>query len=207
VSAGLDANGGMDATGDRGASSGDDASGGADASGADEASSADDASSGDEASSGDDAANSEDAPQIQDASSQADVSTVVDAGGAQDSGGPADGGSSLDAEAADAVGGCSMVGTWTGTYSCTALSGIGYTWVIRSDGTATGTIQGSGTVQQTWSVSGDTMTIADIGTTCASAGTYALAFDASCGQVKLTEISDPCAGRAPCVNGLLVTRQ
>jgi hypothetical protein len=102
---------------------------------------------------------------------------------------------------------CSMVGTWTGTYSCSELSGLNYTWVIRSDGTATGTIAGGGTVQQAWSVSGDTMSITDVGSTCGSVGTYTLTFDASCNQVTMTKLDDPCTVRGDCVDGLVVRRQ
>jgi hypothetical protein len=101
---------------------------------------------------------------------------------------------------------CSFVGTWAGTYSCSALNGVSYNWVLRSDGTATGTIGGSSTVEQTWSVSGTTLTIADNG--CAGVqGTYTLAYESSCNQATLTRISDTCSMRGDCVNGLHVTRQ
>jgi hypothetical protein len=152
---------------------------------------------------GDDLGMGEDVGIGQDTGS-ADSSAVPDAGGTQESGGPSADGSGADADGGEASSGCSMVGTWTGTYSCPSLSGDSYTWVIRGDGTATGTIQGV-VIQQTWSVSGNAMTITD--SSCGSPGTYALAFNASCSQVTMTEISDPCPGRGMCVGGLLVTRQ
>jgi hypothetical protein len=181
-----------------------DTGGGSEADGNPEAMGAEDANLAEDVGMGDDLGMGEDVSIAQDAGS-ADTSVVPDGGGMQDSGGPTGDGSGADAEGNEASSGCSMVGTWTGTYSCPSLSGRGYTWVIRGDGTATGTIQGVGVVQQTWSVSGDAMTLTD--STCGSAGSYALAFNASCGQVKMTEISDPCAGRGMCVDGLVVTRQ
>src|SRR4051812_49621219 len=93
---------------------------------------------------------------------------------------------------------CSFVGTWTATYACSALNGMSYSGVVRADGTATGTIGGSLMVEQTWSVSGSTLTIADNG--CAGAGTYALAYDSSCKQLTLTVVSDACTTRSDCAN-------
>src|SRR5207237_10879341 len=60
-----------------------------------------------------------------------------------------------------AAGQCSFVGAWAGTYSCPALNGVSYNWVVRADGTATGTIGGSYNVRQTWSLSGSNRYIAE----------------------------------------------
>jgi hypothetical protein len=108
------------------------------------------------------------------------------------------------------AGGCSFVGTWTGTYSCSTMNGIGFSWAINADGTAAGTITGGGTVNQTWSMTGDTLQITDTGgSACSSSsvGVYTVAFSASCNQATLTEIDDLCTGRGDCVGGLVVARQ
>ncbi len=108
------------------------------------------------------------------------------------------------------AGGCSMVGTWTGTYSCSMMNGVGFSWAINADGTAAGTISGEGTVDQTWSLTADTLSITDTsGSACnsSSVGTYTVAFSASCNQATLTEISDPCTGRGECVGGLVIAHQ
>ena len=78
---------------------------------------------------------------------------------------------------------------------------------VATDGTATGTIGGSSTVQQTWSVSGSTLTIAETDACVGVQGTYTLAFDSTCNKTKLTRISDTCSQRGDCVDGLNVTRQ
>ena len=108
------------------------------------------------------------------------------------------------------AGGCSFVGTWTGTYSCSTMNGVGFTWAINADGTAIGTISGKGTVDQTWSLTGDTLSITDTGgSSCGSSsvGTYTVAFSASCNQATLTEVDDLCTGRGNCVGGLVCARQ
>ena len=101
---------------------------------------------------------------------------------------------------------CAIVGTWQGTYSCSELNGVQYTWDIQDGGTAVGHIGSSSTVDQTWSLSGSTMTIADVNDSCTSPGTYTLTFDASCASFDLARISDPCSTRGDCVDGLHVTR-
>lgn len=108
------------------------------------------------------------------------------------------------------AGGCSFVGTWAGTYSCSTMNGVGFSWAIHADGTAAGTITGGGTVNQTWSLNGDTLSITDTSaSSCSSStvGVYTVAFSASCNQVTLTEIDDLCTGRGDCVGGLVVARQ
>jgi hypothetical protein len=120
-----------------------------------------------------------------------------------------DGGDAASPDAGDGDTGvaCSIVGTWTGTYSCASMDGEMYTWAINSDGTATGTITGGGSVQQTWSISGDTFTIETDSSCGSSLGVYTASFNASCTQLTLTEISDACTGRGSCVDGLVSTRQ
>jgi hypothetical protein len=108
-------------------------------------------------------------------------------------------------------GSCSLIGTWQGTYSCTQLNGVQYTWDIQDGGTAVGQIGTFDTVHQTWSLSGSTMTIVDVsdtsgGPTCGTPGHYAVAFDASCGSFASTRIDDACTNRGDCVDGLHVTR-
>lgn len=107
------------------------------------------------------------------------------------------------------AGACSVVGTWSGTYSCTLMNGESVAWVFSANGTSVGTIGDAATVDQTWSLSGETLSMTDVsGSACSGSevGTYTLAFTASCAQMTLTEIADPCTGRGSCVNGLVVTR-
>jgi hypothetical protein len=111
-------------------------------------------------------------------------------------------------DAPSEAGVCSPVGTWTGTYSCPSMNGDTFAWVISADGTAVGTIDDAATVDETWSLSGETLSIADTGgsgCTGSQVGTYTVTFSASCAQMTLTEIADPCTGRGTCVNGLVVT--
>lgn len=71
----------------------------------------------------------------------------------------------------------------------------------------TGTITGVGSVQQTWSISGHTFTIATDSSCGSSPGVYTISFNSSCTQMTTTEVSDSCSGRGPCVNGLVSTLQ
>jgi hypothetical protein len=133
--------------------------------------------------------------------------SAVDAGNGVSEGGDAATDTGIDSSEA---GGCSFVGTWTGTYSCSTMNGVGFSWAINADGTAAGTISGAGTVDQTWSLTGDTLSITDTSAgACSSAtvGIYTIAFSASCNQATLTEIDDLCTGRGQCVGGLVIARQ
>jgi hypothetical protein len=64
-------------------------------------------------------------------------------------------------------------------------------------------------VQQTWTVSGWTLSLRDTGGSgCAGGvvGQYTLAFTYLCNTMTMTSISDVCTERGGCVNGLVVTR-
>jgi hypothetical protein len=131
----------------------------------------------------------------------------VDAGNGLSEGGDAATDAGIDSGEA---GGCSFVGTWTGTYSCSTMDGVGFSWAVNADGTAVGTIGDAGTVHQTWSITGNTLHITDTsGSACSSStdGVYTVAFSASCNQATLTEVDDLCTGRGNCVGGLVCARQ
>jgi len=102
---------------------------------------------------------------------------------------------------------CSMVATWKGAYSCPGfLAGKHYTWVMRADGTATGSIDGVGAIAQTWSLAKDTLTISEKNEHCSGDGKYTVTWGADCGTMKLSRISDACESRGACVDKLTSTR-
>jgi len=111
------------------------------------------------------------------------------------------------ATSASAGGTCSMVATWTGSYSCPGpLAGRHYTWVMRADGTATGTIDGLGSVQQTWTLANGVLTIAEHNDRCGGEGKYNVTWAPDCSTMKLARISDTCSSRGACVDNLTSTR-
>jgi hypothetical protein len=102
---------------------------------------------------------------------------------------------------------CSMAATWTGTYSCPGfLAGKKYTWAMKADGTATGSIEGLGSVQQTWKLDKNVLTITEHNDQCKGDGKYTVSWGASCGTMSLVKISDACASRGACVDKLTSTR-
>jgi hypothetical protein len=111
------------------------------------------------------------------------------------------------AASASAGGTCSMVATWTGTYACPGLlAGKHYTWVMRADGTATGTIEGMGSVQQTWTLANGVLTINEHNDRCGGEGKYNVTWAADCSTMSLARISDACSSRGACVDKLTSTR-
>jgi len=105
------------------------------------------------------------------------------------------------------TGSCALPATWTGSYSCPALHAKPYTWIIHPNGTASGTIDNRIPIRQTWSLSGTTVTINDVGSSCAGAGKYTLSFSDDCSTMTLKRQSDACPSRGDCVDGLTSTRQ
>jgi hypothetical protein len=111
------------------------------------------------------------------------------------------------ATSASAASACSMVATWSGTYSCPGpLAGKHYTWVMRADGTATGTIEGLGSVQQTWTLASGVLSINEHNDRCGGEGRYNVTWGADCSTMKLARISDACPSRGACVDNLTSTR-
>ena len=106
-----------------------------------------------------------------------------------------------------AGGSCSLAATWTGKYSCPGfLSGKKYTWAMKADGTATGSIEGLGSVQQTWKLDKNVLTISEHNDQCKGDGKYTVTWGANCGTMSLVKISDACASRGGCVDKLTSTR-
>ena len=108
-----------------------------------------------------------------------------------------------------AAGGCSLVGTWNVTGSS------GTTWTGASGGTATLSLGSAGTISETWSVAGDTVSFTDTAATGAGTtqkcdasvvGQYTMAFATSCNMVTFTLASDSCSQRAQIVNHLSMTK-
>lgn len=102
---------------------------------------------------------------------------------------------------------CSMVATWKGAYSCPGfLAGKHYTWAMRADGTATGTIDGLGSIEQKWTLAKDVLTITEHNDQCKGDGKYTVSWGAGCSTMKLSKISDACESRGACVDKLTSTR-
>jgi hypothetical protein len=102
---------------------------------------------------------------------------------------------------------CSLVATWKGAYSCPGfLAGKHYTWAMRADGTATGSIAGLGSIEQKWSLDKGVLTISEHNAQCSGDGKYNITWGADCGTMKLSKISDACESRGACVDKLTSTR-
>ena len=101
---------------------------------------------------------------------------------------------------------CSMVATWTGTYSCPGpLSGKHYNWIMNADGTAAGSIEGLGPINQTWALKDGVLTINEKDQ-CAGEGKYKVKWAADCSTMTLSKVSDACAPRGACVDKLTSKR-
>ena len=99
-----------------------------------------------------------------------------------------------------------MVATWTGAYSCPGpLAGTHYNWIMKDDGTAAGSIEGLGPINQTWVLKDGVLTINEKDQ-CAGEGKYKVTWGADCGTMKLVKISDACASRGACVDKLTSKR-
>jgi hypothetical protein len=107
-------------------------------------------------------------------------------------------------------GGCSLVGGWNVTGS------PGTTWTAMSNGTATLSLGGAGTVSETWAIMNGDVGFTDTAATgggssqkCAAdvVGIYSTAFATDCKTVTFTLVDDACAMRAQVVNHLSMTKQ
>ena len=100
-----------------------------------------------------------------------------------------------------------MVATWIGAYSCAGpLSGKHYNWIMKDDGTAAGSIEGLGPINQTWVLKNGVLTINEKDT-CAGEGKYKVKWAADCSTMTLSKISDACAPRGACVDKLTSKRK
>jgi hypothetical protein len=77
---------------------------------------------------------------------------------------------------------------------------------MKDDGTATGSIEGVGSIQQTWKLAKNILTITEHNDQCKGDGKYTVTWGADCGTMKLSRISDACASRGACVDKLMSTR-
>lgn len=99
-----------------------------------------------------------------------------------------------------------MVATWVGSYSCAGpLAGKHYNWIMKADGTAAGSIEGLGPINQTWVLKDGVLTINEKDQ-CAGEGKYKVAWAADCSTMTLSKISDACAARGSCVDKLTSKR-
>ena len=104
---------------------------------------------------------------------------------------------------------CSLVGAWNVTGS------PGTTWTGNSDGSATLSLGGAGTISETWQVMNGNVGFTDTAATGAGAsqkcaadvvGIYSMAFASDCKMVTFTVVDDACSQRAQIVNHLSMTR-
>ena len=99
-----------------------------------------------------------------------------------------------------------MAATWKGAYSCPGpLAGKHYTWIMNADGTATGTIEGLGPINQTWVLKDGVLTINEKDQ-CSGEGKYNVKWAADCSTMTLSKISDACNERGACVDKLTSKR-
>jgi hypothetical protein len=100
-----------------------------------------------------------------------------------------------------------MAATWVGSYSCAGpLSGKHYTWIMKADGTAAGSIEGVGPIDQTWALDKGVLTIKEK-STCPGEGKYKVAWGKDCATMTLSKVSDACAPRGACVDKLTSKRK
>lgn len=124
--------------------------------------------------------------------------SLVACGGSSNPGGPDAG-----------AGACSLVGTWNVTGAQNT------TWTGEPGGTSILSLNGAGTITETYAVSGSTVSFTDQSATGAGTaqkcdasvvGQYTMAFASDCKMVTFALASDACAQRAQVVNHLSMTR-